>query len=64
MKEMAYKSIYKCRLCQKEFNGVTFNIPSVPFPIGPTYGYHHCEDGRCGIGDVLGSYTVEKEEAE
>lgn len=57
--EKKYKSIYKCRLCGKEFESEAsvFGCAS-DFPTAPIVKQHKCEDGRYGCGDFCGTYEV------
>lgn len=58
--EAKYKSIYKCRLCGKEFEGEAYKMNDSQYPVGSVYKQHRCDDGRYGVGDLLGSYEVNK----
>lgn len=55
-----YKAIYKCRLCGKEFYGEAYKMNGSRYPTGSIYKQHKCDDGRYGIGDLLGTYEVKE----
>lgn len=55
-----YKSIYKCRLCGKEFEDKAYKMGDSEYSTGSVYKQHKCDDGRYGIGDLLGTYEVKE----
>lgn len=70
---MEYKTIYKCRLCGKEFtplNGYSKNEAKIAIFIGRMcvqnkgnnlpYEHHVCDNGDIGFADLLGVRKVEE----
>lgn len=55
-----YKSIYKCRLCGKEFESDAEFIRANDFPTAPILKQHKCDDGRFGVGELQGTCEVKE----
>lgn len=47
-------------LCGKEFDDGAYKMNDSRYPTGSIYKQHKCEDGRYGVGDLLGTYEVKE----
>lgn len=55
-----YKAIYRCRLCQKEFEDKAYKIDASEYPTASVLKHHKCADGRYGVCDLQGTYEVKE----